>query len=178
MSSVIEALDKGTLKYKEAYKRRAAKSNLGVASVTKAVTFFNHRFELLDYGSSPMVTEEVRNKLNGIIKMARKNGKDESWIFDVLGEVLERWDELSKKRITTLKGKRWHVGPRPSLRDFVFCHESLTATLNSFKKEDELVEKTFRLSDKVKSRPLVGRGAKVKPTVEDLEDAARDDYYG
>lgn len=177
MSSVTEAPKKGEVRYAEAYKRRAAKSNLGTASASKVVAYFSHRFDLLDCGSAPATTEDTVNKLSGVIKMYRENGKEESWIFEVIDQVLEKWDDLSKRKTTTLKGKMWGLGPRPNLRDFVFCHESIVASLECFKNDDMWSNRFSPSSNKVKQSSVVGRSSKIRPTQDELEEAAMDEYY-
>ena len=121
----------------EAKKARQEKRKQTPLTLNNFIHYFYDLHEHYDYGTPLPQKKEVRNKLNGTLKLLKNNGMEDNDIREFIKNVVEQWPRLKKKDALTNNRKRYILADKPNLLDIVNCRDWLMTELEVQPEETE-----------------------------------------
>ena len=125
-----DAILRGLNKSKEGRARRVSTFYNSPAYPDKLIRLFCSTFREKNFGEPPPISNQVKNMLNGFIKVCRGSTWPERKIYETVKDLVVHWDYIKLQDHTTLKGKRAMLGDRPSLLEFLICRESVLTAID------------------------------------------------
>ena len=133
-----EAILRGLNKANKGRERRVNNFYNSPAYPDKLIRLFCSTFRDKGFGEPPPIKKEVKNMLNGFIKVCRGSNWPERKIYETVKDLVVHWDYIKLQDHNTLKGKRAVLGDRPSLWEFVICRESILAAIHKAQRSNIL----------------------------------------
>ena len=136
MAKLKDAIQSSQEKYEQAKDRQRQKRTNRPISTSGLVQYFNDLYHIYGLGSPPPINEDTRNKINGLVKNLKKNGYDDSEIWDFLRRIFENWDYLKHLNFYTDNRKSYILATLPDLKDVVNCKTQFIQELS--REEDKM----------------------------------------
>jgi len=134
-----DAISRGLKKSQDGRARRVHNFYNSPAYPDKLIRLFYSTFRDKNYGEPPPITSQVKNMLNGFIKVSRASEWNEKKIYDTVKDLVLHWEYIKKQDHHTIKtGKRAMLGDRPSLLEFLICRESVLTAIDKAKRSNIL----------------------------------------
>ena len=165
MTNTRDAIINGLKKSKQGRDRRVHNFYNSPAYPDKLIRLFCSTFRERNFGEPPPVSSQVKNMLNGFIRVCRSSQWNEKKIYETIKDLVTHWSYIKKQDHTTLKGKRAMLGDRPSLLEFLICRESVLTAIDQAKRSNILEPTREIQSLRVKKRK------KYTPTEEEMQEA-------
>ncbi len=138
MSSAYDAIKRGMQKAAEGRSRRVARASSTPASLNKLIRIFNREYKDEGYGDPLPLAKKTLGMFSGFIKLGRSNDWTDEKFVDTVKSVVSNWQELRKKDITSLNGKRMMLSDRPSLLEFLIGRDSVLSALHEIENRPEV----------------------------------------
>lgn len=166
MALVKEAVLRGLNKSKQGRERRINNFYNSPAYPDKLIRLFCSTFRDKGFGSPPPISKQVKNMLNGFIKVCRSSSWTEKKIYETIKDLVIHWEYIKLQDHSTLKGKRAMLGDRPSLLEFLICRESVLSAIEQARRNNivETPTKEMKTTIEVKKRKTYA------PTDEEMQE--------
>lgn len=136
MSSIKDAINRGKQLSNKGREKMAKRMLSSPASPDKLIRLFHSQCNSHEYGSPLPIAQKTRGMLNGFIKLGRNNGWEEKRFYDTIISIVENWQALKTKELTSLNGKRILLGDRPSLLEFLIGRDSILSAIHEIENQD------------------------------------------
>lgn len=134
-----DAILQALVKSKQGRDRRVHNFYNSPAYPDKLIRLFYSTFRDNNFGEPPPITSQVKNMLNGFIRVCRSSEWNEKKIYTTIKDLVIHWDYIKKQDHHTMKsGKRAMLGDRPSLLEFLICRESVLTAIDQAKRSNIL----------------------------------------
>lgn len=124
-----DAILRGLNKANEGRARRVSNFYNSPAYPDKLIRLFCSTFREKNFGEPPPISNQVKNMLNGFIKVCRGSSWPEKRIYETVKDLVVHWDYIKLQDHISLNGKRAMLGDRPSLREFLICRETVLTAI-------------------------------------------------
>lgn len=161
-----EAILRGLNKSKQGRERRINNFYNSPAYPDKLIRLFNSTFRDKGFGDPPPISKQVKNMLNGFIRVCRGSNWTEKKIYESIRDLVVHWEYIKLQDHKTLKGKRALLGDRPSLWEFVICRESILTAIEKARRVD-ILEPTTK---EVKTVEVEKKRKTHTPTEEEMQE--------
>lgn len=166
MPTVEEAILKARRMSEQARRKNRYNVTKKPATARGLLRVFNNAFRDADYGMPPIATKRVLGMLNTLINMSRRENHEDTWLYELMGDIVENWETIIQQRITTPKGKIFAMSRVPNLNDFLICRDSVIAVIESGKcKVDCPVESSIPENSSISTGEQLRHG----PTEEEMQ---------
>jgi hypothetical protein len=137
--NTLESIQQGLKKSKAGRARRVNNFYNSPAYPGKLIQLFCSTFREQNFGEPPPISSQVKNMLNGFIRVCRSSNWNERKIYTTIKDLVLHWDYIKKQNHSTIKtGKRAMLGDRPSLLEFLICRESVLTAIDQARRSNIL----------------------------------------
>ena len=161
-----DAILRGLSKSKQGRERRLNNFYNSPAYPDKLIRLFNSTFRDKGFGEPPPIKKEVKNMLNGFIRVCRGSNWSEKKIYEAMKDLVVHWDFIRLQDHNTLKGKRAVLGDRPSLWEFMICRESILTAIDKARRVNVLEP----IAKEIKPIEVVKEKKSHTPTEEEMQE--------
>ena len=174
-----DAIVAGKNRFQNGRGRKTARSLKKILTPQGVISFFKSTLEREGFGYPQLITEKEHMMLKGVIKLIKKNNHDDEYIYSLIKYIISNWGELKRMEFTTMKGKPWIVGDRPTLKDILICRESMLANIDILKnKEQEIsfVSSMYREKEVAEHKTVISKCSRFKIDQEEVDAEYLEDY--